>query len=835
MEDEYSCPLIILVLSTRGGSTVRMRHRSISLGLLYCAVLLQSALCVAEDAPTVAYSLKENTLTGAPGGTVNLEISGAIPAGYHTYTSKTFAEYGDETIPILPTSFAVEPAELIKLNGRPSYPKPKIVNDPILTDKPIETIEGTAAFTIPVKIADDAKPGDHEGILVINGQICKEQCYQIEKKLKFTLKVSGAGGGLSSLISSKFKKGGGGLGEKKNVEWSLKESTLSSARGQTMNVEVLGVIPEGFHVYSTKTGEEYGEDVALRPTTFKLEPAETLAQNGKVSFPPPHLVKNPIGGNAMIETFEKNVSFTVPVQISKDAKAGEISAKITVIAQMCDANNCIDAIATLPFTLKISDAAAVKEPAVARNTTPSSSGKGLGGKSDIDSARNSGLWSYLWLSMGAGALSLLTPCVFPMIPITVSFFTKRKQVSRARSIRDAFLYAVGIILTFVALGFLFTLLMGASGVQKFAANPLANLFIFAVFTALALSLFGAFEIQLPTGILNKLNAKANDGDGVGSVLMMGLVFSLTSFTCTVPFIGATLVSATQGDLLWPLVGMLGFSSVFAAPFFLLALVPAWLKSLPKSGGWLNSVKVVMGFLELAAALKFASNIDLAYRWGIITREVFISGWMALSLLATYYLLGRFQMTHDSPVERIGGFRAMLAAGFLTISVWLGSGLAGHQLGAIEAFLPDDPYPGTASKSSEKSGEASSEPKWLSDLESGFAEAKRTKKRIFVDFTGYLCVNCRLMEKKVFPTPEVAAQLREFVRVRLYTDGSGSEAEIDTRNRDYQNKRFSTVALPFYVILTPDDEFIDSFDGLTYDTQKFADFLKNGLTRAPVKK
>jgi len=807
------------------------------LALLLCAVLLPSPLCAAGETPSVAYALKENTLSGAPGATIKLDISGAVTPGFHTYTSKTAKDYGDDQIPLAPTEFVIEPATLLTLDGKASYPAPKLMKDKNISDQPIEIFEDTAAFTIPVKVAADAKPGEYPAKLTVNYQICKRQCFQGTKELQFTLKVTSGGKGISgfsSLSSLKFPGNSSTAGDKK-LEWSLKEKNVRAARGQVLTFEIDVTIPDGFHIYSTKTKAEYGADVALRPTSFALAPTEPVKLTGKVSQPEPHLIKDSLGSDAMIETFEKSAHFSVPFQVNKDAKPGDYAVKIMISSQMCDEKNCVQKDDALEASLNITDAPVVADSAPPVKSEGSVSGKGLGGKADIDSAKNNGLWSYLWLSMGAGALSLLTPCVFPMIPITVSFFTKRKQVSRARSIRDAGLYAVGIILTFVMLGFLFTLLMGASGVQQFAGNPVANLFIFAVFTALALSLFGAFEIQLPVSILNKLNAKANDGDGVGSVLMMGLVFSLTSFTCTVPFIGATLVSATQGDLVWPLVGMLGFSSVFAAPFFLLALVPAWLKSLPKSGGWLNSVKVVMGFLELAAALKFASNIDLYYRWGLITREVFLSGWVALALLATYYLLGRFQMTHDSPVERIGGGRALLAALFLTISVWLATGLGGKQLGALEAFLPNDPYPGTESTVSAKSGEASTALTWLSTLEAGLAEAKKTNKRVFIDFTGYQCINCRQMEKNVFPVPEVVAQMKEYVRVKLYTDGGGSEAESNQRNRELRNKRFQTVALPFYVILTPDDEFVDSFPGYTPDAKPFIDFLKNGLTRAPEKK
>jgi thiol:disulfide interchange protein DsbD len=253
----------------------------------------------------------------------------------------------------------------------------------------------------------------------------------------------------------------------------------------------------------------------------------------------------------------------------------------------------------------------------------------------------------LWLAITLGALSLLTPCVFPMIPITVSYFTNHAGGDRAKSVKLATVYSVGIIATFTLVGMLLAIFVGAAGINLFAANPWVNLLITAIFLFFAFNLFGAYEIAIPTGFLTKLDtltrSKEGEGSGVVGALLMGLTFTLTSFTCTSPFVGTILVSASQGNWRMPLLGMLAFSAVFALPFFVLALIPQLVSQLPRAGGWMNSVKVAMGFLEVAAAMKFISNVDLVWKWGIFTRDVVIAIWIAIGVVLSIYLLGKFQL------------------------------------------------------------------------------------------------------------------------------------------------------------------------------------------------
>jgi thiol:disulfide interchange protein DsbD len=440
-------------------------------------------------------------------------------------------------------------------------------------------------------------------------------------------------------------------------------------------------------------------------------------------------------------------------------------------------------------------------------------------ESDISEQPISG---FIWLAITFGALSLLTPCVFPMIPITVSYFTKHGADSRLGSVRDALIYAGGIILTFTGLGIALALVFGAAGLNRFASNPYINLLITGIFLAFAFSLLGAYNIGVPSSVLTKLDrfTRSKESGRVVGLLLMGLTFSLTSFTCTAPLVGTILVAAAGGELFYPVVGMLAFSTVFALPFFVLAVAPNLLKSLPRSGSWMNSVKVVMGFLEIGAALKFLSNVDLVWSWGIFTREVVIAGWIALSILIFLYLLGVFRFAHDSEDRSIGLMRVLNAFLFGTVAFYLLTGLFGSRLGEIESFLP--PAQGVFSSpggTSNSNGELS----WITnDYDAAVKQSREENKPIFIDFTGYTCTNCRWMETNMFPKPGVRAELEKFVRVKLFTDGEGEPYEGFQK---MQEERFGTVALPLYAMITPQDQIIATFEGLTRSEEEFVGFIQ----------
>ncbi len=433
---------------------------------------------------------------------------------------------------------------------------------------------------------------------------------------------------------------------------------------------------------------------------------------------------------------------------------------------------------------------------------------------------------FLWLAASAGALSLLTPCVFPMVPITVSYFTQHGAATRSASIRQALLFGLGIIASFTALGLVLAVFVGATSVVQLAANPWVNLALAGVFIAFALNLFSVYQVAVPSRWLAALDRTQRSPGlrgrlwGVTGAALTGLTFTLTSFTCTAPFVGTVLVTAAQGSWRLPLVGMLVYSTVFALPFCLLALAPQTVRKLPRADGWLVGAKVMMGFVELAAALKFLSNADLVWGWGLFTRQVVLASWVALALLAAGYVL--VVMPRGSVVgnaqPRAG--RALVAGGWLAIGAWLATGLAGRPLGALEAFLPLE------EGASSSAAVPVALPWRLNDYAASLAQAKAGGKRVFIDFTGYTCTNCRWMEANMFTRPDVRAELRRYVLSRLFTDGDG---EMYERQQAFQQGQFHTVALPLYAIVDADGRTVAALPGLTRDPSTFVAFLQRGLT------
>lgn len=442
--------------------------------------------------------------------------------------------------------------------------------------------------------------------------------------------------------------------------------------------------------------------------------------------------------------------------------------------------------------------------------------------------------AFISLAATAGALSLLTPCVFPMVPITVSYFLRHANTSRARAFAAVAVFGLGIVVTFTVLGVSVAALVGAAGLMRFAANAWVNLAIAAIFLALALNLLGFYEMNVSTGLLGRIDSATRSGhmSDTASALLMGVLFTLTSFTCTAPFIGTLLVAASQGEWQRPIVGMLVYAIVFALPFVVLATVPRWISELPRSGAWLNRIKVVMGFVELAAAAKFISNADLVWNWNIFTHDVVLGIWIALTLIVTFYLLGAFRLPHEPPLEsgdsrgtralpHIGADRALPALVFLAFGMWLATGLTGGTLGTLESFLP----PVGGEPPAVNSADVPAELHWrVNDLPAALTLARQQNRRVFIDFSGYTCTNCRWMEANMFTRPEIKVAMNRFVLARLYTDGDG---EIYDKQQLMQQQRFGTIALPLYAIVDPDGKTVTTFAGLTRSPNDFLSFLASG--------
>jgi thiol:disulfide interchange protein DsbD len=424
---------------------------------------------------------------------------------------------------------------------------------------------------------------------------------------------------------------------------------------------------------------------------------------------------------------------------------------------------------------------------------------------------------FFWLAASTGLLSLLTPCVFPMVPVTIAYFSTPDRDNR-RGLRRAFLFALGIVGTFTILGLALAGIFGAAGLNRFAADPWVNLALAAIFLVFAANLFGWFEIGIPwrvSSAADRVAREATPGSSLGA-LVMGATFTLTSVTCTAPFVGTLLVLASQGSWTMPIAGMLAYSTAFALPFFLLAAAPGLVSHLPRAGEWMRTLRVLIGLLEVAAAIKFASNADLVLAWGIFTRDALLIAWSALALAGAAYLAKNLRARIRR--RELGPPRLLAIAASLAIAAWLASGVnEGRRLRQIEAFLP--PVSPVIAPASQLSGA----PTWmLNDYAGALAAARGSERLVFVDFTGYTCTNCRWMEANVFTRPDVSAELGRFVLSRLYTDGEG---EIYEQQQAFQEKTFGTVALPLYAVVDADGKVRATFSGLTRDPSEFIAFLR----------
>lgn len=520
-------------------------------------------------------------------------------------------------------------------------------------------------------------------------------------------------------------------------------------------------------------------------------------------------------------THQGGAIFKAPILVKSDLSPGKYNLSVNVLFQVCNASLCYppkEEVLTITVTVEGGTARDDRTDMVLVADVFDDFGN-----INLDAAIDEGFFSFVILAFSMGLLALLTPCVFPMIPITVSFFTHQGETGKGKPITNAIIYTLGIIATFSIIGFILALTLGASGANQLAANPWVNIFIAALFIYFALSLFGMYEIELPSA-LRQYSLKQEGRGGVMGTLFMAVTFTLTSFTCTVQFVGLLLVAASQGQWFWPMIGMVVFSAAFALPFFFLALFPQYLAKMPKSGGWLNSVKVVMGFLELAAAFKFISNTDLVWGWGFFSHNTVLAVWAVLMLLTGIYLLGKIQLPHDSPLASISVPRLMLSTAFLTFGLYLTSGLFGQKIhGLIYSYLP--PIVESESGAVRTNGASIAEEfNWYRNLDEGLVKARATGKSVFIDFTGYTCTNCRWMEANTFTKTEVKHRFGEMILVQLYTDGGPNHRE----NQQYEIDRFGTAALPFYVILSPDDDIITTFPGMTRSLDDFLDFLDKGL-------
>ena len=447
-------------------------------------------------------------------------------------------------------------------------------------------------------------------------------------------------------------------------------------------------------------------------------------------------------------------------------------------------------------------------------------------------------WIYIFVTgFLGGLLALFTPCVWPIIPMTVSFFLKRSK-DKKKGIRDAWTYGASIVVSYVALGLAITLIFGASALNALSTNAIFNILFFLMLVVFAASFFGAFEITLPSKWSNAVDSKAESTTGLLSIFLMAFTLSLVSFSCTGPIIGFLLVQvSTTGSIVAPAIGMLGFAIALALPFTLFALFPSWLKSMPKSGGWMNVIKVTLGFLELAFALKFLSVADLAYGWRLLDRETFLALWIVIFALLGFYLLGKIKFPHDDDDNKVGVTRFFMALVSLAFAVYMVPGLWGAPLKAVSAFAP----PMQTQDFNLYKNEVHAK---FDDYDLGMEYARLNGKPVMLDFTGYGCVNCRKMEAAVWTDPKVSDLINnDYVLITLYVDNktpltepvkiveNGTERTLRTVGDKWsylQRVKFGANAQPFYVLLDNQGKPLNKSYAYDEDIPKYIEFLQTGL-------
>ena len=636
-----------------------------------------------------------------------------------------------------------------------------------------------------------------------------------------------------------------GFAAPKHVVWTARFAPKDARADEGAQIVIVGKIDPSWHIYALHTPP------GPFPTRLTLTVPGVLQSAGAALEKKPAQVMDK-GFNMKIPEHMGTAVFAIPVTLRPGAK-GPQTATVHVSYQVCDSRICLPQKEDLFVSFKVAPGAAraarrkpVKTVPVAATYSDSDDFNAnplqgavvlVGGPEDAPSdaatassaqqiadAKHRGLFPFLLLSVGFGFAALLTPCVFPIIPLTVSYFTKRKAGERGGGVGGAFAYCLGIISTFTVIGVGVSLIFGGSVLNRIATNPFVNIGFAILFIVLALNLMGFFEIPVPAGLANKVE---NDGAKRGGYIqpfLLGLAFTLTSFTCTTAYVGTLLAAAARGDRLYPIAGMLAFSSAFALPFFLLALFPQALARLPKSGSWLVTVKAFMGMLEIAAAVKFLSQADLVWGRGLLTRPIFLGLWAVIGIFAGLYLIGRIKLPKHGQ-EKVGPARYAVGIVTILVGIYCGSLTLRQPPEWTAGFLPPAPYPYRLTAASAKSQAPADSGKnvWLDNYDAAVAQAKAQNKPILINFTGVTCTNCRQMENNVFPLPAVQTELHNYILAELYTD-RGTPA--DEANANLEDKLVNNVALPYYVIVSPDGKVLKTIDGLR-EPNVFVQFLRQG--------
>ena len=635
------------------------------------------------------------------------------------------------------------------------------------------------------------------------------------------------------------------------VKFKTELKTLSANEAEII---FSGAVENGWHIYSTDLPE--GGPISATFNVDKIEGAEVV---GKLMPRGKEIEKMDPIFEMKVRYFEKQATFVQKIKLT----GGDYKIVGYLEYGACNDENCLPptsvdfsfigkaagsaSAATETTATETSDAEATADSTQASPTT-SVAATGTAdywapvitelGNYGENINNESHTWIYIFFTgMLGGLLALFTPCVWPIIPMTVSFFLKRTK-DKKKGIRDAFTYGTSIVVIYVGLGLIITGIWGANALNSLSTNAIFNIFFCLMLVVFAASFFGAFEITLPSRWSNAIDSKAEQTTGLLSIFLMAFTLSLVSFSCTGPIIGFLLVEVSStGSYLAPAIGMLGFAIALALPFTLFALFPSWLKSMPKSGGWMNVIKVTLGFLELAFALKFLSVADLAYGWRILDRETFLALWIVIFALLGMYLLGKIKFPHDDDDNKVSVTRFFLAMFSLAFAVYMIPGLWGAPLKAVSAFAP----PMQTQDFNLYKNEVHAK---FNDFDAGMEYARQNGKPVMIDFTGYGCVNCRKMELSVWTDPKVSQLLNDdYVLITLYVDEktklpepiriteNGQERTLRTVGDKWsylQRTKFGANAQPFYVLIDNEGKPLNKSYSYDEDIQKYIDFLETGL-------
>ncbi len=632
------------------------------------------------------------------------------------------------------------------------------------------------------------------------------------------------------------------------AKWSWSIKPANPKVGEQAEVIFKVAIEKDWYLYSS----DFDKDLGPTVTTVTFKPGAGYQTVGELKAVNPHSKNDTEIWNGTYTYFTGQAEFRQKIKITASdytIEGSYDSQSCSNVSGLCVPIRGVFALSGKAEKVVSADTATV--PVIEPVTVDSVVAKPAAVATPTETPEDDSLFAFFWIALGAGFLALLTPCVYPLIPMTVSFFTKQKGGKGL-----AFLYGGFIVLIYVFFGTLLAFFAGASFANFLSTHWIPNMIFFTIFILFGISFLGAFEIVLPSNLVNTVDAKSDKGGFIG-VFFMAFTLVLVSFSCTGPLAGSILIAASQGAFLKPIIGMLGFSLAFAIPFTLFAIFPGFMQKLPKSGNWMNEVKVVLGFLEIALAFKFLSVADQVYHWHLLDREIFLAIWIAIFTALTLYLFGKISLPHDGPSKNLSVPRTLFATAVLAFVIYLVPGMFGAPLKGLSGWLPpmnSQDFKGsqTAEPSAQKSDALYSDflelPLGLDgyfDFEQAKAAALKANKPLFIDFTGHGCVNCRKMEEYVWSDPSVLQRLKnDYVVVALYCDDKtelpvdkwytskvdGQEKKtLGDQNLDFQISRFNSNAQPHYVLLDPRKDDKPMVQPVAFDANvsHFVSFLDEG--------